>query len=822
MLNNQAESEYVTFMLPFNEKIQMKGLLSFKLKLNRTDSCCFSALAIIFNIPNVPRINVTATSIAGIFMGKISYWNDLLIQSVNPSVTLPNEEILLVARSDTGAGDTLILTSALSALSDMWNKSYGTFMDPDFVGGDCCNSTKWPSHLAFYGNRVSGMIGVVASIPYTLGYVSWPNTLGTGVTVATVINAYGTLVEPNSTESVSSAMDYFLNISTRDSSDGLEYEINNAKSEHAYPFGSFSYMILNRTTHPNVTSCQMQELTGFVAWLFSPVVSSQVSKYGLIPLSSKVTDFIIKSVLPRITYQGNSVYTEFQLSLAHPDTTFKFSINMVIIGCVTLVTIAAVTTAIFVSYYRKMKLNDTLWILNGIKIVGQDDFLRSKLNPTTSVTLSNSSDLTTKSDTKSFFTEGFWEKFESTVFLSMVNFKRGSNWNDKMKTVFNKFRKEINHANVLQFLGVTVIDSKIYFVNQHSSIRGTLHYVLRTCPFQINASIKMNIASDILEGLKYLHQRNIFHGSLNSLECYVDVAWCVKIAHWEVGTVHSMDEDDSHYTDLLTKANECETFLVSQETLIKLLYLDPDYFSNYGKPTSSMDVFSFGLLLVEIFTRKLPYAQEVELELNSYPDIVQGKFNSKQFSVPMNLADVPVRVLDLVHKTVTVSPRLMDINALHKAMKQMTGNKKSVVDILMQSMEEYMTELEEKVADRTVELFTVTNKMKDLLYDVLPKQIATKLINGQAVKPEFYECCTIFFSDIFGFSTISAASTPNQVMNFLNSLYTVFDQILERSDVYKVDTIGDVYMAASGTILSNNSHFYKPCRLSIGNLRQDA
>uniref|UniRef100_A0A0K0D8E7 guanylate cyclase n=1 Tax=Angiostrongylus cantonensis TaxID=6313 RepID=A0A0K0D8E7_ANGCA len=93
-----------------------------------------------------------------------------------------------------------------------------------------------------------------------------------------------------------------------------------------------------------------------------------------------------------------------------------------------------------------------------------------------------------------------------------------------------------------------------------------------------------------------------------------------------------------------------------------------------------------------------------------------------------------------------------------------------------------------------MEELTEEKKKSDiLLYRMLPKQVADKLKVGEAVEPEAFECVTLFFSDV--------------VINFLNELCTLFDAIIDKHDVYKVETIGDGYLCASGLPQRNgNEH----------------
>ncbi|TPX62652.1 hypothetical protein PhCBS80983_g00286 [Powellomyces hirtus] len=87
----------------------------------------------------------------------------------------------------------------------------------------------------------------------------------------------------------------------------------------------------------------------------------------------------------------------------------------------------------------------------------------------------------------------------------------------------------------------------------------------------------------------------------------------------------------------------------------------------------------------------------------------------------------------------------------------------------------------------------------ELLYGMLPRYVADTMKMGQEVTPKDFDCVTILFSDIVQFTNLTAKSSPDQIVNLLNRLYTAFDAVLDDYvDLYKTETIGDAYQIVAG------------------------
>lgn len=149
------------------------------------------AVVLVYNLPAITApLKVSAPVIAGIFLGRITKWNDRQIAALNPGVTLPGDDIVVVHRSD-GSGTTYIWTEYLAKLSPEWAKQVGKGKE-----------VKWPVGLG--GAQNEGVSGQVKQLPGSVGYVELAYARQNQLAYASIQNSAGNFIAP-STESVTAA-----------------------------------------------------------------------------------------------------------------------------------------------------------------------------------------------------------------------------------------------------------------------------------------------------------------------------------------------------------------------------------------------------------------------------------------------------------------------------------------------------------------------------------------------------------------------------------------------------------------------------------------
>jgi phosphate transport system substrate-binding protein len=178
-----------------------------------------------YNIPGVSgEVKFTPDALAGIFLGKITKWNDKAITSANPGVNLPDKDIIVVHRSD-GSGTTFIWTDYLSKVSADWKSQVGSG-----------TSVRWPIGLGGKGNE--GVAGSIRQLQGSLGYVELIYAVQNNIPFGSVRNAAGSFLKA-SLEGVTAAA-----ASSPKMPADFRVSITNAPGKDSYPISSFTWLLI--------------------------------------------------------------------------------------------------------------------------------------------------------------------------------------------------------------------------------------------------------------------------------------------------------------------------------------------------------------------------------------------------------------------------------------------------------------------------------------------------------------------------------------------------------------------------------------------------
>ena len=190
------------------------------------------AVVATYNLPGSAssRCGSTAPTLADIFLGHITHWNDPRIAALNPGVTLPAEDILVVHRSD-GSGTSYIFTDYLSKVSPEWKAKVGQ-----------ATSVEWPVGLGGKGNE--GVTQQVKQSEGAIGYVELIYALSNGLPAAEIKNAAGQFVEPTLKSGERGGERRRLPADT-----DFRVSITNAPGADAYPIASFTWLLIHTAGH---------------------------------------------------------------------------------------------------------------------------------------------------------------------------------------------------------------------------------------------------------------------------------------------------------------------------------------------------------------------------------------------------------------------------------------------------------------------------------------------------------------------------------------------------------------------------------------------
>jgi phosphate transport system substrate-binding protein len=234
------------------------------------------AVVVTYNVEEIEQgLKLDAQTLAKIFTGQITKWNDNKIQELNPNLNLPAKDILVVRRSD-GSGTTAIFTGYLSAIDTTFEKVVGAG-----------KAVKWPVGVGGKGN--DGVTAMVKQMDGAIGYVELAYAITNQLNYAQLKNRAGKFIEPQISNISSSAKSFMQIASTKKELVGA---IFNSEDPQAYPITSFTYLLIPATIKKKGKYTQMK---AFVDWAMTKG-QSMAKKLHYAPLPKELATLVKRKV----------------------------------------------------------------------------------------------------------------------------------------------------------------------------------------------------------------------------------------------------------------------------------------------------------------------------------------------------------------------------------------------------------------------------------------------------------------------------------------------------------------------------------------------
>lgn len=305
---------------------------------------------------------------------------------------------------------------------------------------------------------------------------------------------------------------------------------------------------------------------------------------------------------------------------------------------------------------------------------------------------------------------------------------------------------KLRHPCITTVMGAIIEDQTEPALVMEYMDRGSLHDLLHNETFAIDGGVLLPILQDICKGLRFLHcaDPSVIHGDLKSANILIDNKFRAKIADFGLTQKKAMGVAGTPY------------------------WMSPELLRGESGNTTMSDIYSMGIILYEVYSRKNPYEEDDNANFKQIlRDICDCNIN-KRPPVPSACPD-----------TIGVIMR--------ECFDAKPSARPSAEELDMRMRREKIENIEPGDMRLTVQ---EKKNSKDFLDEMFPKHIAQSMREGKKVEPEQHDCVTVFFSDIVSFTRISGEIGHKKVCRMLDKVYTEFDMLVEKHGLFKIDVIG--------------------------------
>ena len=305
---------------------------------------------------------------------------------------------------------------------------------------------------------------------------------------------------------------------------------------------------------------------------------------------------------------------------------------------------------------------------------------------------------------------------------------------------------------------------------------GSCYDLLHNQTMKFEGDVILSILRDIARGMRFLHSSvpTVVHGDLKAANVLVDNKFRAKVADFGLSMKKAVDASGTPYwmaSELLR--GECENSCAS-------------------------DVYSFGMILYEIYSRKDPYYGE---DFNTVIENICDRNFNKRPPIPPSMANEVANLL----MNACLAPEPKDrpsFTELDSFLKRFDAS-----NMDPGQADHHVARYHKAIAD--------AKRSANLLNQIFPNHIIESLSQGHAIEPEPRDCVTVFFSDICGFTTISSDMSATKVNDMLNRLFIKFDKLSMKHGIFKIETIGDAWMGVANLVENQDDHVMRIAQFSI-------